>query len=111
MNTFIDLSECVYHLTYFICITSDPGSIGLMVDKLIAQLGNQGVSQWILKGGNEIYPPSSLHVSLELAFYPAERIIIIKFFFRKPPLIAHLSDPYILLLHCHHCRKQIIKQT
>lgn len=40
---------------------NDPGSIGLMVDKLIAQLGSQGVSQWILKGGNEIYPPSSLH--------------------------------------------------
>lgn len=76
MSTSIDLSECVEHLRYFICFISDPGSIGLMVDKLIAQLGSQGVSQWILKGGNEIYPPSSLHVSLELVFYPAERIIV-----------------------------------
>ena len=65
MSTSIDPSECVNHLRYFIYLTSDPGSIGLMVDKLIAQLGSQGVSQWILKGGNEIYPPSSLHVSLE----------------------------------------------
>ena len=45
------------------CFISEPGSIGLMVDKLIAQLGNQAVSQWIIKGGSEQYPPSSLHVS------------------------------------------------
>lgn len=43
-----------------LCI-NDPGSMGLMVDKLIAQLGNQAVSQWIIKGGNEFYPPTSLH--------------------------------------------------
>ena len=45
------------------CLISEPRSIGLMVDKLIAQLGNQAVSQWITKGGSEQYPPSSLHVS------------------------------------------------
>ena len=41
---------------------SDPGSIGLMVDKLIGQFGQQAVNQWIAKGGSEQYPPSTLHV-------------------------------------------------
>ncbi|XP_078375377.1 protein ELYS-like isoform X3 [Oculina patagonica] len=39
----------------------DPGSGGLMVDKLITQFGYQAVSQWISKGGSQQYPPSSLH--------------------------------------------------
>ena len=64
-----------------------------MVDKLIAQLGSQGVSQWILKGGNEIYPPSSLHVSLELALYPAERIIIVKFLLKTALNFLPLTIP------------------
>ncbi|KAJ7394682.1 Protein ELYS [Desmophyllum pertusum] len=42
--------------------SNDPGSVGLMVDKLITQLGYQPVSQWIAKGGSQQYPPSSLHV-------------------------------------------------
>lgn len=40
---------------------NDPGSIGLMVDKLISKFGQQAVNQWIAKGGSEQYPPSTLH--------------------------------------------------
>ncbi|RMX53817.1 hypothetical protein pdam_00000467 [Pocillopora damicornis] len=54
--------------------SSHPGSVGLMVDKVINQLGCQGVSQWISKGGSQQYPPSSLHslcslYLLEKVFY------------------------------------------
>lgn len=42
-------------------LCNEPGSVGLMVDKLTAQLGNQGLTQWFTKAGIQQYPPSSLH--------------------------------------------------
>ena len=48
---------------------SEPGSVGLMVDKLTAQLGNQGLTQWFTKAGTQQYPPSSLHVSFIMKIY------------------------------------------
>ncbi|CAH3037704.1 unnamed protein product [Porites lobata] len=40
---------------------NEPGSVGLMVDKLTAQLGNQALSLWFAKAEIQQYPPSSLH--------------------------------------------------
>lgn len=38
--------------------------MGLMVDKLTAQLGNQALSLWFAKAEIQQYPPSSLHVGI-----------------------------------------------
>ena len=50
-------------MSRFVCIfPREPGSGVLMVDKLVAQLGNEAVSKWVAKGGSQQYPPMSLHV-------------------------------------------------
>lgn len=62
---YVDYRSAVHvwvYLTSCVLFFSDPGSIGLMVDKLISQFGQQVVNQWIAKGGSEQYPPSTLHV-------------------------------------------------
>lgn len=81
---------------------SEPGSVGLIIDKLIStQFGYQAVSQWIAKGGSQHYPPSTIHVCMKcfITCFRTEKEPYLTVRIQIPNEHSNNSEQH-LLVHC-----------